>query len=213
MYRKFKAYDIPGSLIKSAPNFCSVYVISKGKILSARTALRPLANTATPPKQLSLAGLPPTPDHTSEENGVRYPTPCNSYYCWLKLIFSSFEGDSLWATVCIYCLLVKHRHARTSWRNGGQERMAMERSNDVLRATSRERARSSPTNISVENIDLPNRGSRTSFSRSSVSDEPHDFAGPMMFGSIDVSGQNLDFSIATHSPKESLARQSAVSEN
>ncbi|XP_059454533.1 U-box domain-containing protein 35 [Corylus avellana] len=170
--RKFKAYDIPGSLIKSAPNFCSVYVISKGKILSARTALRPLANTATPPKQLSSVGLPPTPDHTSEENGAR--------------------------------------HARTSWRNGGQERMAMERNNDVTRATTRERARSSPTNMSVENIELPNRGSRTSFSRNSVSDEHHDYAGPMMFGSIDISGQNLDFSIATHSPRESsLARQSA----
>lgn len=92
--------------------------------------------------------------------------------------------------------------------------MAMERSNDVTRATTRERARSSPTNMSVENIELPNRGSRTSFSRNSVSDEHHDYAGPMMFGSIDISGQNLDFSIEQHSPKESsLARQSAVSEN
>lgn len=67
-YRKFKGYDVPGSLMKSAPNFCSVYVISKGKILSARTALRPMANTATPPKQPSSGGLPPTPEQNGEEN-------------------------------------------------------------------------------------------------------------------------------------------------
>lgn len=66
-YRKFKGYDVPGSLMKSAPNFCSVYVISKGKILSARTALRPMANTATPPKQPSSGGLPPTPEQNGEE--------------------------------------------------------------------------------------------------------------------------------------------------
>jgi hypothetical protein len=101
-------------------------------------------------------------------------------------------------------------------RNGGQERMGYERSNDGTRGPTRERARSSPTNLSVENMDLPNRGSRSSFSRNSVSDDPHHdhITGPMMFGSIDISGQSLDFSIAPHSPKDSsAARQTAVSEN
>lgn len=104
------------------------------------------------------------------------------------------------------------RYARAAWRNGGQERVHFERSNDGTRGTPRERARSSPTNLSVENIDLQNRGSRSSFSRNSVSDDSHDFSGPLMFGSIDISAQSLDFSITPHSPKESLARQSAVSE-
>ncbi|KAE8714035.1 peptidyl-prolyl cis-trans isomerase CWC27-like protein [Hibiscus syriacus] len=42
--------DIPAILIRSAPEFCSVYVISKGKILTMRTAQRPVSNTAAPPK-------------------------------------------------------------------------------------------------------------------------------------------------------------------
>uniref|UniRef100_A0A7N2N4C8 RING-type E3 ubiquitin transferase n=1 Tax=Quercus lobata TaxID=97700 RepID=A0A7N2N4C8_QUELO len=37
----FKATDIPGSVAKGAPDFCSVYVISKGKIQSMRSASRP----------------------------------------------------------------------------------------------------------------------------------------------------------------------------
>ena len=39
--RRFKATDIPGSVAKGAPDFCSVYVISKGKIQSMRSASRP----------------------------------------------------------------------------------------------------------------------------------------------------------------------------
>uniref|UniRef100_A0A2P2KB24 RING-type E3 ubiquitin transferase n=1 Tax=Rhizophora mucronata TaxID=61149 RepID=A0A2P2KB24_RHIMU len=37
--RKFKA-DVPSSVSKGAPDFCNVYVISKGKISSARNASR-----------------------------------------------------------------------------------------------------------------------------------------------------------------------------
>ena len=33
--------DIPGSVGKGAPDFCNVYVISKGKIQSMRSAMRP----------------------------------------------------------------------------------------------------------------------------------------------------------------------------
>ncbi|XP_034682438.1 U-box domain-containing protein 52 isoform X1 [Vitis riparia] len=38
--RRFKAIDIPGSITKGAPDFCTVYVISKGKISSTRSASR-----------------------------------------------------------------------------------------------------------------------------------------------------------------------------
>ena len=38
---RFKATDIPGSVGKGAPDFCNVYVISKGKIQSMRSASRP----------------------------------------------------------------------------------------------------------------------------------------------------------------------------
>lgn len=97
-------------------------------------------------------------------------------------------------------------------RNGvsGYDRMNMERSSDAMRGTSRERVRSSPTNLSMENIDLANHGPRSSFGRDSTTDES-DLPGVLMFGSVDFSGQNIDFSNEPHSPKEPSARHSAVS--
>ncbi|XP_039043204.1 U-box domain-containing protein 35-like isoform X1 [Hibiscus syriacus] len=68
-YRKFKC-DIPTALIKSAPEFCSVYVISKGKISNVRTAQRPVSNTVAPPK--APLGMPPQiPLDQSEDDGYR----------------------------------------------------------------------------------------------------------------------------------------------
>ncbi|XP_050220556.1 U-box domain-containing protein 52 [Mercurialis annua] len=40
-FLRFKASDVPGSIMKGAPDFCTVYVISKGKIQSTRSASRP----------------------------------------------------------------------------------------------------------------------------------------------------------------------------
>ncbi|KAJ4964120.1 hypothetical protein NE237_024059 [Protea cynaroides] len=45
--RRFKSTDIPASISKGAPDFCTVYVISKGKITSVRSASRP-APTISP---------------------------------------------------------------------------------------------------------------------------------------------------------------------
>ncbi|OVA15765.1 Protein kinase domain [Macleaya cordata] len=39
--RTFKPADVPSNVTKTAPDFCTVYVISKGKISSVRTASRP----------------------------------------------------------------------------------------------------------------------------------------------------------------------------
>ncbi|KAE8676014.1 peptidyl-prolyl cis-trans isomerase CWC27-like protein [Hibiscus syriacus] len=63
--------DIPAILIRSAPEFCSVYVISKGKILTMRTAQRPVSNTAGPPKMSS--GMPPhiPSDQLEDDRGRR----------------------------------------------------------------------------------------------------------------------------------------------
>ncbi|XP_020536636.1 U-box domain-containing protein 52 isoform X2 [Jatropha curcas] len=70
--RKFKNQDVPTSLVKSAPDFCSVYVISKGKIVSARTAQRPAANPPIPPKSPPLAlPAPNHHDHSEHEDGTR----------------------------------------------------------------------------------------------------------------------------------------------
>ncbi|KAE8700384.1 Cyclophilin-like peptidyl-prolyl cis-trans isomerase family protein isoform 1 [Hibiscus syriacus] len=67
--RKSK-HDVPANIIKSSPEFCSVYLISKGKVLTMRAAQRPVSNTATPPKVLS--GLPlHIPSNQLDEDGIR----------------------------------------------------------------------------------------------------------------------------------------------
>ncbi|KAJ6758856.1 ADENINE NUCLEOTIDE ALPHA HYDROLASES-LIKE SUPERFAMILY PROTEIN [Salix koriyanagi] len=40
--RLFKTADIPGTVLKRAPSFCTVYVVSKGKVSGLRTATRPV---------------------------------------------------------------------------------------------------------------------------------------------------------------------------
>ena len=39
--RRFKPTDVPSSVSKGAPEFCTVYVIAKGKISSVRSASTP----------------------------------------------------------------------------------------------------------------------------------------------------------------------------
>nr|XP_009779108.1 PREDICTED: U-box domain-containing protein 35-like [Nicotiana sylvestris] len=46
---RFKTMDVPSSVSKTAPGFCTVYVIAKGKVLSIRNASAPVPN---PPPSL-----------------------------------------------------------------------------------------------------------------------------------------------------------------
>ncbi|PKI70627.1 hypothetical protein CRG98_008860 [Punica granatum] len=48
--RKMKHVDVSNVLSKSSPDFCSVYVISKGRVTSVKQARRSAVNTATPPR-------------------------------------------------------------------------------------------------------------------------------------------------------------------
>lgn len=43
---KFKAPDVPSSVTKGAPEFCTIYIISKGKISSLRSASASVPNQA-----------------------------------------------------------------------------------------------------------------------------------------------------------------------
>ncbi|XP_038886010.1 U-box domain-containing protein 35-like isoform X4 [Benincasa hispida] len=52
--RRFKTTDIPGSVVKGAPDFCNVYVISRGKIQTMRSASRP-APASSPLRNLLLS--------------------------------------------------------------------------------------------------------------------------------------------------------------
>ncbi|XP_022962087.1 U-box domain-containing protein 35-like isoform X1 [Cucurbita moschata] len=173
--RKFKGPDVPTSVIKIAPEFCSVYVISKGKIISARAALRPVANTAMPPKQPSPLGVQPIalPESSSEqENGA------------------------------------KGQPAKEGWKCAGSDRMLNERNGGKpAKALTRERPKTSPSNISIENVEVSNRGPRSSFSRDSISDD-NLLNAQMPFGSLDVNAQNLDFSTTSNLSTDSASSQS-----
>ncbi|GAB4850532.1 hypothetical protein Ancab_029842 [Ancistrocladus abbreviatus] len=56
--RKFRQADVPTCLAKSAPEFCAIYVIAKGKVQSARSANRP-ATAAASPTSMSDTSTPP----------------------------------------------------------------------------------------------------------------------------------------------------------
>ncbi|RHN70476.1 putative protein kinase RLK-Pelle-RLCK-IXb family [Medicago truncatula] len=71
--KKFKAsQDIPTSIIKSAPGYCSVYIISKLKIVSTRPAVREIGNQIIPTKQLAVQVSP------EFESGIRSIQPRTS---------------------------------------------------------------------------------------------------------------------------------------
>ncbi|XP_057524798.1 U-box domain-containing protein 52-like isoform X1 [Amaranthus tricolor] len=50
LVKTFKKLDVPSHVTKCAPEFCSVYVIAKAKVLSVRSAQRPVVNTPIPLK-------------------------------------------------------------------------------------------------------------------------------------------------------------------
>ena len=59
LLRRFRVTDIPGSVLKGAPDFCTVYVISKGKIQSTRSASRPAPSVS--PLHNQLLNMKPAP--------------------------------------------------------------------------------------------------------------------------------------------------------
>ncbi|KAL0447373.1 UNVERIFIED_CONTAM: U-box domain-containing protein 52 [Sesamum latifolium] len=64
--RMFWTHDVPTMINKAAPDFCSVYVISRGKTQSVRPAAQPAASP-TPPTLPSPLGSPRTPVKSSSE--------------------------------------------------------------------------------------------------------------------------------------------------
>ncbi|XP_062101126.1 U-box domain-containing protein 34-like isoform X2 [Humulus lupulus] len=162
--RKFKSTDVPSSIVKSAPDFCSVFVISKGKIVTAKTAQRPALNTAAPPRQPSPQGLPPcVPNEYGEsDHGARA------------------------------------QYMRAGLKNGGYDKMV----------PIRERTKSAPSLLLLENMDPQNNGYRSSFGCDSNAEESDSQGGFGIFGSIDITGQNFEFSTAQSPPRVSSSRQS-----
>ncbi|XP_050215816.1 U-box domain-containing protein 51 isoform X3 [Mercurialis annua] len=165
--RKFKNQDVPTSLIKSTPDFCSVYVISKGKIASVRTAQRPANNPPIPPKVPAPLALPaPVPqdnfDHYDE--GMSRGSSARGYYRnqVSERLYSEKNSDS-------------HR---------GQVR-------DRIRSPSNVSMDS--IDISFPGSAAPRNSTSC---RDSTSEDP-DFSSPFALGSIDISSQNSDFALGS----------------
>lgn len=67
--RKFKTVDVPSSVSKGAPDFCTVYVIAKGKISSVRSASRPVPKFQPPRTQMENQAKF-TPDQTTDAHFI-----------------------------------------------------------------------------------------------------------------------------------------------
>ncbi|KAF1864939.1 hypothetical protein Lal_00004312 [Lupinus albus] len=68
-FKKLKGYDVPTAMLKTAPDYSSVYVISKWKIVQARSAIRQMTNAPVPPKNPLVQAMP----YNESENGIRTP--------------------------------------------------------------------------------------------------------------------------------------------
>ncbi|KAI4346224.1 hypothetical protein L6164_013293 [Bauhinia variegata] len=71
--KRFRTNDVPSLVSKGAPPFCTMYVISKGKIASVKSAIAPLSKPPTQRKQLQPQPTP-TPDRM-EAPSMRNPPP------------------------------------------------------------------------------------------------------------------------------------------
>ncbi|CAI0628038.1 unnamed protein product [Linum tenue] len=70
LVRKFRVTDVPSNVYKLAPDFCTVYVISKGKISSVKTATAPVP--ALPrPTAAAAAAASPAPGFANPETASR----------------------------------------------------------------------------------------------------------------------------------------------
>ncbi|KAI3468100.1 hypothetical protein Pfo_024763 [Paulownia fortunei] len=87
--RKFWTYDVPTMINKAAPDFCSVYVIAKGKAQSIRPAARQ-AGSSTPPR-LPSPQAPVKFNNSEPEDESRYST--NVFKTSLTTIMPPVKGD------------------------------------------------------------------------------------------------------------------------
>ncbi|XP_020088900.1 U-box domain-containing protein 35-like isoform X1 [Ananas comosus] len=139
--RKFRNPDVPTCLMKSAPEYCAVYVIYKGKAITVRAAKGPAPANGIPPRQFPVPESPHRlPDQG--EGSVRNPFSKGS---WRGHIPPSPRSDR--------SLEAFHGHIKTP-------------SRDRPLST----AKTAPSDALLEYLDSSVRPPRSSFSRDS-SDE------------------------------------------
>ncbi|MCH97932.1 U-box domain-containing protein 52-like, partial [Trifolium medium] len=71
--KRFKVVDIPGTVSKGAPDFCTVYIVGKGKIQSMRSASRPAP--AFSPLQTQLSKSSSRSDHSEHRMPIAAKAP------------------------------------------------------------------------------------------------------------------------------------------
>ncbi|KAJ9692024.1 hypothetical protein PVL29_011223 [Vitis rotundifolia] len=178
--RKFRDPDVPTCLAKSAPESCAVYVISKGKIQSVRSAIRSQTPTSSAssgvtqfqtPKGMSPRGPNlgrppqlPTESPTTEDMGR-----------------SAFRG---------------------SWRSVEPDNGFFDRSTDSVQTTPRDKIMSSSKLFSPPqsrvNLHHRLRISENSSHQGSVSGSSN-YSAPSSFRSSSSSSENLEFSGSSRS--------------
>ncbi|KAL1552618.1 U-box domain-containing protein 35-like isoform X2 [Salvia divinorum] len=75
---RFKAKDVPASILKNAPDFCTVYVIHKGKISTTRAASRPPPSSQLRNQILLQASI--KYNNTVEQNSLQSTTSTRSSF-------------------------------------------------------------------------------------------------------------------------------------
>ncbi|KAL0694726.1 hypothetical protein Bca4012_061906 [Brassica carinata] len=75
--KKFKSVDVPGTLLRTTPDTCAVFVVSKGKLLTSRSASRPQTpqhspRPPRPPTHSAISDPGPT-SFTSSDSGRSSP--------------------------------------------------------------------------------------------------------------------------------------------
>ncbi|KAG9451802.1 hypothetical protein H6P81_004706 [Aristolochia fimbriata] len=204
--RKFKNTDVPTALTKAAPDFCTVYVITKGKVLNVRSASKQVP--AQPPRPAPAP--PPAPPQEEEDDAVKTP-------------FS--RGMAVPAAAAAAAAVASWRGPPVSYmdRRSGPERM-----NELTKASSRPQSlmRSGPTGGgggggggggSGYGMDMEAflRAARTTHGRDSISDivEFPSNPGFQGFQSSDFSAEGLDFSMSSgESPRPSLSMKDVEAE-
>nr|XP_048318175.1 U-box domain-containing protein 35-like [Ziziphus jujuba var. spinosa] len=135
---RFKASSIPSSVSKGAPDFCTVYVISKGKLSSQRKASRPapfasplldhieklskptVKSTDTPKKSMNYRGRASFKPHHFPDEPMRSPVTARALYGRPSGGFSESDTDISFissdrpSTECASPLFYEYMDPRTS---------------------------------------------------------------------------------------------------
>ncbi|PIA43982.1 hypothetical protein AQUCO_01800209v1 [Aquilegia coerulea] len=114
LFRRFKAQDIPSTVSKGAPDFCTVYIITKNKIASVRSASRPAPSVSPLRAQMqnqvsSVRSEPPDAHMTRNSSAKSFemthsePRHSNSQYDEMDFIKSPFTRGSRMINGKSYC--------------------------------------------------------------------------------------------------------------